>query len=102
MLSTALFLGGVSMVPKAQAFEWGGRFNSVVPCWNGAIFAATGAPRGGLFIWTPVTHTFQYGRPSHAGQYGLGLAGPPYFCIISPYPTIALPGIMMTMLGTSQ
>lgn len=87
---------------RAQAFEWGGQFTSVVPCWNAAIFTSVSGPRGGPFIWAPVTRTFSYGPPSHAGQYGLGLAGPPYMCVVSPYPVIVLPGIMMLMVGTSQ
>lgn len=100
ILAVAIF--GAFGVTSVRAFEWGGRFNQVIPCVNDAIYASVGAPRGGAFIWTPITRTFQHGPPSHAGQYGLGLAAPPYFCIISSYPTIAIPGIIMTMLGTSQ
>ncbi len=88
---------------KSEAFIWGGQFQTVIPCFNGVVWARTGPPLGGDFIWTPgVTRTFDYGPPAHAGQYGLGLAAPPYFCIVSPFPVIVLPGIIMTMLGTSK
>jgi len=87
---------------RTQAFEWGGQFETVVPCFNAVIWTIVGPPRGGIYIWTPATSTYQNGPPSHSGQYGLGLAGPPYFCIVSPFPIIVFPGIIMTMLGTSQ
>ena len=99
-----LFIGASSLLltpQKAQAFEWGGRFNTVIPCFNAVIWAQTGAPRGGNYIWTPATATYANGPPSSAGQYGIGLAGPPYFCIVFPYPLVVFPGIIMTMLGTS-
>jgi len=102
-LSTCIFVLALVFLPRTVgAFEWGGRFDAVVPCWNPAIYVAVSAPRGGPFIWTPVTRTYAYGPPSHAGQYGLGLAGPPYMCVVSPYPVVVIPGIMMLMVGTSN
>jgi len=85
-----------------HASLWGGRFEAVIPCWNNAIYVAVSAPLGGAFLWTPVTKTYEHGAPSHAGQYGLGLAGPPYMCIVSPYPVVVLSGTMMLMIGTSK
>ncbi len=108
VLITALFAGMVSLAlfvitpQKTEAFSWGGQFTSVIPCMGGNIWVSVSAPRGGAFIWTPITKTFQYGPPRHAGQYGLGLAGPPTFCLVSPFPVIPIPGIIMLMLGTSQ
>lgn len=87
---------------QAHAFEWGGQFNTVIPCFNAVIWTNTSGPRGGNFIWTPSTRTYDYGPPSHSGQYGLGLAGPPYFCIVFPFPLVVFPGVIMTMVGTSQ
>lgn len=87
---------------RAQAFEWGGQFKTVIPCFNAVIWTLTGGPKGGNFIWTPSTRTYDYGPPSSSGQYGLGLAGPPYFCIVFPFPLVVFPGIIMTMVGTSQ
>ncbi|PCI29808.1 hypothetical protein COB52_02155 [Candidatus Kaiserbacteria bacterium] len=98
----AIGLVFLTYTQKSEAFIWGGQFSSVIPCWNAVTWVRVGAPLGGDFIWTPgVTRTFDYGRPTHAGQYGLGLAAPPYFCIVSPFPVIVIPGIIMTMLGTS-
>ena len=89
-------------VRPAQAFPWGGQFQQVIPCFNQVIWALTGPPRGGKYIWVPgATRTYNYGPPAHAGQWGLGLAAPPYFCIVSPLPLIVFPGIIMTMLGSS-
>ncbi len=102
-ITLIFFAGSLSIAPqRAEAFEWGGQFQTVIPCWNAVIYVVAGPPRGGPFIWTPATATFSYGPPSHTGQYGLGLAGPPYFCLVSPYPIIAFSGIIMTMVGTSR
>ena len=84
------------------AFPYGGRISQIVFCYNNAIFARTGAPRGGDFIWTPATKTYQFGPPTHAGQWHLGLAAPPYFCVVSIEPVIVWPGILITMMGSSQ
>ena len=98
-LASVLFVGSPQRV---EAFPWGGQFQQVIPCFNSVIWALTGPPRGGAFIWVPgATRTYNYGPPSGAGQYGIGLAAPPYFCIVSPLPLIVFPGIIMTMLGTS-
>ncbi len=103
LIVVAIAFGALTTLRKAEAFSWGGQFLTVIPCWNGGvIWTQVGPPRSGIFIWTPSTKTYDYGPPSRPGQYGLGLAGPPYFCVVSPYPVIVLPGIIMTMVGTSQ
>ena len=106
LASALLFLMVVTFggVPQsAQAFIWGGQFSSVIPCFGNSIWVQTGPPNGGEFIWVSgVTETYQNGPPQHAGQYGLGLAAPPSFCLISLYPVLVVSGFMMTMLGTSQ
>ncbi len=92
----------VAPLQRAEAIVWGGQFTTVLPCFNAVTWTVVGPPRGGIYIWVPgATATYQYGGPSHAGQYGLGLAAPPYFCIASPFPLIVLPGTIMTMVGTS-
>ena len=103
----AVLLGSfltVALVPqKAEAFPWGGQFKQVIFCFNNVIWALTGPPRGGKYIWVPgSTRTYDYGPPAHAGQWGLGLAAPPYFCIVTPLPLVVFPGIIMTMLGSSR
>jgi Lamin Tail Domain len=79
----------------------GGSIGTIIFCHNGAIFAAVGPPRAGPFIWTPATRTYQYGPPTHMGQWLLGLAAPPYYCLVSSDPIIVWAGILMTMEGSS-
>ncbi|HEY4488459.1 MAG TPA: hypothetical protein VJB97_02995 [Candidatus Paceibacterota bacterium] len=86
----------------ASAFPFGGQAGLVLPCFNNAIYVNVGAPIGGAYIWTPATLTYQFGAPTHSGQWLLGLASAPYYCIISIQPVIVWPGIAITMLGTSQ
>jgi hypothetical protein len=85
----------------AFAFPFGGQASTVVPCYNQAIFARLGAPRGGDYIWTPATKTYQFGPPSFAGQWLLGLASAPYYCVVSIEPVIVWPGIAIDMMGSS-
>jgi len=87
---------------SAAAFPFGGRASMVIPCFNNAIFANVGPPVGGTYIWTPATRTYRFGAPTHAGQWLLGLASIPYYCIVSIQPIIVFPGVAITMLGTSQ
>ncbi len=84
------------------AFPFGGQASIVVPCYNNAIYANLGPPRGGPFIWTPATRTYQFGPPRHAGQWLLGLANSPYYCIVSITPLIVWPGTNIMMMGSSQ
>jgi hypothetical protein len=84
------------------AFPYGGQISQIIFCYNNAIFARTGPPIGGDYIWTPSTQTYQFGPPRHAGQWHLGLAGPPYYCVVSIDPVIVWPGILITMMGSSQ
>ncbi|MDP2650377.1 MAG: hypothetical protein Q8P16_02315, partial [bacterium] len=82
-----LLLAGFALPKRAEAFPWGGAVQQVIFCWNDVIWASVGAPRGGQYIWVPgVTRTYNYGPPRHSGQWLLGLAAPPYFCIVSPWP----------------
>ncbi len=85
----------------ALAFPFGGQASTVVPCYNQAIFARLGPPRGGDYIWTPATKTYQFGPPSFAGQWLLGLASAPYYCVVSIEPVIVWPGIAIDMMGSS-
>lgn len=84
------------------AFPFGGQASMVIPCYNQAIYANIGAPRAGPYIWTPSTKTYQFGPPTHGGQWLLGLAGAPYYCIVSIQPVIVWPGTYITMMGSSQ
>ncbi len=86
----------------AAAFPFGGQASQVVRCYNNAIYASLGPPRGGPYIWTPSTKTYQFGPPSHGGQWLLGLAGAPYYCVVSIQPVIVWPGTYITMMGSSR
>jgi hypothetical protein len=86
----------------ALAFPFGGQASVVIPCYNGAIYALLGPPIGGPFLWTPSTETFRFGPPMHSGQWLLGNAGPPYFCLVSILPIITYPGTDIIMMGSSQ
>ncbi len=83
------------------AFPFGGAIGQIIFCYNNAIYANVGPPRGGPFIWTPSTKTYQFGPPTRSGQYVLGLASPPYYCVVSKSPVIVWSGILMTMEGSS-
>src|SRR3989344_1614083 len=90
-------------IPKVtHAFPFGGSIGQIIFCYNKAIWANVGPPRGGQFIWTPMTKTYMFGPPSHSGQWLLGLAAPPYFCVVSIDPVIVYAGILITMMGSSQ
>lgn len=84
-----------------SAFPFGGQINQIIFCYNNAIYTNLGPPRGGPFIWTPSTKTYRFGPPLRTGQWLLGLAAPPYYCIVSKEPIIVWSGILMTMEGSS-
>lgn len=87
----------------AHAYPFGGQASLVLLCrYNQTIYAALGPPRGGEFIWTTATKTYLFGPPTHAGQWLLGLAGAPYYCIYSIRPLIIWTGDAITMMGSSQ
>lgn len=84
------------------AFPFGGAIGQIIFCYNTAIWVNVGPPRGGQFVWTPSTQTYQFGPPSHSGQWLLGLASPPYYCLVSIEPIIVYTGTAITMMGSSQ
>lgn len=94
----ALFLALPSF---AFAFPFGGQIHQIIFCYNNAIYVNLGPPRGGPFIWTPSTRTYRFGPPQRVGQWLLGLAAPPYYCVVSRQPIIVWSGILMTMEGSS-
>lgn len=86
----------------AHAFPFGGRASVVLQCvYNSTIYTNLGPPRGGEYIWTTATKTYQFGPPAYAGQWLLGLAGAPYYCIYRISPLTIYTGIAMTMMGSS-
>ncbi len=85
-----------------HAFPFGGQANSVVPCYNQAILARLGPPIGGNYLWSASTKTYQFGPSRHAGQWLLGFAQTPWYCIISYSPITVEPGTHIIMMGSSQ
>ncbi len=61
-----------------------------------------GPPRGGAYVWTTRTKTYEFGPPRRAGQWVLGNAGLPYFCFFSVRPIITYSGTTITMMGSSR
>lgn len=84
------------------AFPFGGQITMVRPCYNNAIQVYLSPPRGGSFIWTPATRTYQFGPPRHTGQWLLGLASAPYYCVWSISPLKVDAGVNIDMMGSSQ
>lgn len=97
------FLVAALLLPSAAyAFPFGGRASIVLRCiYNSTIYANLGPPRGGEYIWTTNTRTYQFGPPAYAGQWLLGLAGAPYYCIYKISPLTIYTGIAITMMGSS-
>ena len=85
----------------ASAFPFGGQASQVINCYNQAIYANLGPPIGGPYIWTPSTKTYSFGPPSRAGQWLLGLASAPYYCIVSIIPLTIYSGTAISMMGSS-
>lgn len=101
MVSVA-FAAALAVPVFAYAFPFGGQASIVRPCYNDAIYTNLGPPRGGELIWTSGTITYPFGAPQHAGQWMLGLADVPYFCIVEILPLTIWPGTHIMMMGSSQ
>lgn len=104
MRTFAAAIVGALLIPSITfaAQPFGGPISTIIFCYNQAIYTIVGPPRGGIYIWTPVTETYPFGPPSHSGQYLLGLYGAPYYCLVTIFPVHVEAGIAMTMLGSSQ
>jgi len=102
VITSGLFILALTYPRTADAFPFGGQASLVSPCYNQVIYANLGPPIGGPYIWSPSTRTYQFGPPRHAGQWLLGLAGAPYFCIIEILPLTVWPGTHIMMMGSSQ
>lgn len=102
VLASLVTLAALSLPSAAAAFPFGGQAFIVRPCYNNAIYVGLGPPRGGPFVWAPGTRTYSFGPPTHSGQWLLGLAGIPYYCIVSIQPVIVWSGTYITMMGSSR
>ena len=102
LIATAIATCAFALPLVAYAFPFGGAIGQIIFCYNDAIYTVVGPPVGGTYIWTPSTRTYQFGPPMHSGQWLLGLAAPPYYCLVSIQPIIVYSGILITMMGSSQ
>lgn len=102
-LSVLSGLVGACLLPfiSYAADPFGGRASFVKACYNETIYALLGPPRGGPFVWYPATKTYQFGPPRAAGQWLLGLAGPPYYCLAYVSPVTTWPARAILMMGSS-
>lgn len=101
VLSASLLL----LVPIAAsaAGPFGGDSALVIFCRNGSsIYDELTGPVGGPFLWTPATRTFQFGPPTHSGQWLLGISGPLDLCLVTVDPIFTLPATAIVMMGSSQ
>jgi hypothetical protein len=88
-------------VSASAANVFGGKVGAFIPCvFNLSLWATVGGPRGGIYIQTPFTKLYPKGSLA-PGKYVLGLYGVPYFCIYFIAPLGVLPGITITMMGSS-
>ncbi len=97
-----LFGFSLAFPSVSHAAPFGGQTMIHHYCYNSAIYALLGPPRGGPYIWTPATRTYQFGPPRRVGQWLLGLSGPPYYCIVTRSPIFVKEGISIMMMGSSQ
>ncbi len=102
-ISHVILVASVLALPALSfsAEPFGGRASYVKPCYNETIYALLGPPRGGPFVWYSATKTYQFGPPRAAGQWILGLAGPPYYCLAYVSPVTTWPGKAILMMGSS-
>ena len=98
-----VFLMAIGFPQFTTALPFGGQASVVRPCYNDAIFAILGPPRGGYYVWTKSTRTYQFGPPRRAGQWILGLSGVNYFCILQIAPNQqVVSATYIMMMGSSQ
>lgn len=99
-----VMLGSLYSPVVARAFPFGGQVTDLIHCINAVTYVTLSAPTPGPYIWTPGTRTYDFGPPSHNGQWLLGLAGVPTICIVSIdlFSIDARPGWAIMMMGSSQ
>lgn len=87
----------------SAATPFGGAIEALVYCNDGSRWVHLGGPRGGDFIWTAGTRTYEFGPPKRVGQWLLGLSGGAGSCTIGAEPfTTSIPGQVMYMVGSSR
>ena len=99
-----LLCGMLLTAPSAAwAYPFGGRISMWWPCFfEFGNISLIGPPNSGLYIWTLATKTYKNGAPSHPGQWILGQTGIPFFCTVMPVGPIIIPGMAISMMGSSQ
>lgn len=100
---TSLFLAFVIIIAPSlvRAVPFGGSVRNLCYCYNTGKYVELAGPRGGAFIWTGASRTYQNGSPMGSGQWMLGQYGHPYFCIYSIQPLRIVSGAHILMQGAS-
>ena len=87
----------------AEAYPFGGQVAAVWGCYDQKIYAMLSGPIGGPYVWDhSKTRTYQFGPPRRTGQWLLGIAGGPSFCVRSVNPLYVPPATLIVMMGSSQ
>ena len=73
----------------------------VCSCQEGGKFAIVGPPNPGAFVWGFFTRNYSSGVPQLTGQYVLGMATIPYYCIASLFPVTIYTGLYVSFAGSS-
>ena len=101
-----LFMGFVLFSPtETEAVNpFGGAVGTIYFCqFDNIIYVDIGPPRGGPHLWSSQTKTYDYGPPSHSGQWLLGLrTGVMHVCVVTRTPSLWLEsGMLMLIEGSS-
>ncbi len=78
--------------------------NIMTGCFYQITWVQLGPPRPGYYLHVPkITRTYAFGPPRHIGQFLLGLYAPKQFCTKNTGSgLIVIPGLMITMMGSSR
>ncbi len=103
ILLLPIVIFAVFTAPRSEAIiHFGGQISTIIGCVNPVIYTQLGPPRGGPYLWSPLTtNTYSFGPPNRTGQWLLGSAGPSYFCIVNVFPLNTRSGLMILMMGSS-
>jgi hypothetical protein len=104
LVAVCLLYGSLLFMPlRADAYPFGGDIRHIKGCYNQVIYVVLGPPKGGKFVWSFSTRTYQFGGPRRTGQWLLGLSGAPYYCIYDLGPPLTiLNADRIFMMGSSQ
>lgn len=77
----------------------GGPIIKIQKCFNDATYVELGGSAGGPFVLTNSTKNYQDTIPARKGQWIIGTAGAPYYCLASLTPTQVWPGTYVATMS---